>query len=341
MINVLFKISFFILFSLFYITDASALEAHELGNKIAFLRDGDVWITEQSGQTIKQITKTGGKVGGFRFSPALRYIAYSKVIKYVDDPGLYEEGEAPKVPVYSIVIMDIKKQKMLKAIKPPKDEWIHLIKWLPDGRLLYYSADGFAVNDYYEYNSLKNTMNKLDYLEGNKMVKADFHEDGSIMAYSEGGYELHLRDLKSNKDRIVLSKDMLDAYEIKLSYNKNYLVWVRTGGSIDNLWIYNLTNRNLKNIYEGPAKPKDGSKNELSWSFDDKYIGMFFHGEAIIIEVNNPADVRKVEGSDFNWIYSNKVVFTKNKKIYTYEIDVKKQRLILENAQSPVFLKGM
>ncbi len=339
MINVAIKISFFILFSLSYVEIASALEASDLDNKIAFLRNGDVWMVDQSGREAKQITKTGGKVGDFLFSSELRYLAYSKVIKYVDDPGLYEEGEAPKVPVYSIVIMDINKQKMVKEIKPPKDEWIHLIKWLPDGRLLYHSADGFSVNDYYGYNSSKNTMNMLDQLEGYKMVKADFHEDGSVMAYSEGGYELHLRDLKSNNDRIVLSKDMLDAYEIKLSYNKDYLTWIRTGGGIDNLWIFNLKNSTLKNIYEGPANPKDGSKNGLSWSFDDNYIGMFFRGEAIIIEINNLALVHKVEGSNFNWISSNKVVFTKNKKIYIYEIDSKKQSSILENAQSPAFLK--
>ena len=111
--------------TLWQINEVSAKEI-QLNNKIAFLKDGEVWIVDQSGQNIKQLTNTKGKVEDFYFSPSLKYLAYHKILKYVKEPGIWEKEEAPMSAVWSIVIIDLKNQKILKEIKPHEQEWLYI-----------------------------------------------------------------------------------------------------------------------------------------------------------------------------------------------------------------------
>ena len=101
--------------------NAAAIELNELANKIAFLSDGEVWVSDRDGQRITQITHTNGRIEDFLFSPTLKYLSYSQIIKYVDEPGLWEEGERiPQRAVCSIVIMELRDQKVLKEIMSPE-----------------------------------------------------------------------------------------------------------------------------------------------------------------------------------------------------------------------------
>ncbi|MGA1869833.1 MAG: hypothetical protein ACMUJM_14960 [bacterium] len=71
----------FCFFCINYVTAKDTFkDTSELVNKIAFLKEGDVWISNVNGEKIEQLTNTKGKIEGFLFSPNLRYIAYSKVI---------------------------------------------------------------------------------------------------------------------------------------------------------------------------------------------------------------------------------------------------------------------
>ncbi len=78
---------------------ATATETSELINKIAFLKEGEIWISNIQGKDTIKLINTNGKIEDFLFSPTLHYIAYSKTIKYVDEPGLWGEGETPKKAV--------------------------------------------------------------------------------------------------------------------------------------------------------------------------------------------------------------------------------------------------
>jgi hypothetical protein len=95
------------------------------GGKIAFLRSGEIWIVDQDGGNIRRVTNAGGKVEDFLFSPSIKYVAYSKRIKTVEEPGLWEKGEKPpQKSVCSIAIQDLRDQKTIYEMVPPEGEWI-------------------------------------------------------------------------------------------------------------------------------------------------------------------------------------------------------------------------
>lgn len=345
MIDVLIKLSCFILFSLFYIGNVSAFETSELRNKIAFLRNGDVWITDQSGREIKQITKTDGNVGKFLFSPTLRYLAYSKFIKYVDDPGIYEEGDAPKVPVYSIIIIDLKKQKIMKEIKPPiseGDNWIYMDKWLPNGKLMFYSADGFAVSWYFMYDPTTNSNEEMENTEEkSRLTGADIHREGSLMVYSYMSV-LEITDLKSKKVKTLNpTKTTRNKFNPKISNGKEYIGWLEVDHEVNDkdfyaLWVYNLKTGATNTLYKDYT-----TVGNLSWSFDDKFLCMFddrFQQEAVIVELQNPRNIHKIEAKGPVWISNNKIAYTQGTNIYVYSLDTKKNELLIENAYEPMFL---
>lgn len=336
-------------FTLCQLGNAVAIEADEFANKIAFLSDGEVWVCDRDGRRVEQLTKTAGRVEDFLFCPALKYVSYSQIIKYVDEPGLWEEGERiPQRAVCSIVVMELKDEKVLKEIMPPKDNWIYPVKWLPNERLLFYGASGFDVWGFFEYDIQKGIELQVDYAKGSILSNADFHLDGFLMAYvdcsgvgEEFREDLHLVDLESNDDRTLLSKKSI--LEPRISYDKTNVAFVEVEylqkQSFDNLWIYDVKGAFAKRLYRGFAKAKSAGVSELSWSFNDRHIGMFFSPEALVIEIQNPGNIHKIRGTDFNWIGNKEIVFTQGKDVYLYNLDTRETELFFKNASKPVFLR--
>jgi Tol biopolymer transport system component len=347
MMERIIKVTLLIFFIVFTVGNAGAISTNELTDKLAFLKKGDVWIANQNGKEMKQITKTNGKVEDFLFSPSLKYLAYSKILKYVDEPGLWEKGEeAPKRAVCSIVIVDIEKQKVVKEITP-KDNWIYPSKWLPGERLFCYESSGFDISGFFEYDLRRGMQREVDYQEGNQLFEADFYRDGSYMLYIDDrgfgkGFKqnLHLVDLKSKDDRVILSKRSV--LEPKISEDKKNIAFVEVESEgkeyFDNLWIYTFKDGSVRRIYRGRAKAKAAGVNELSWSFDGKYVGMFFSPEALVIEVQSPTNMHKIQGADFNWVTNNKIIFSQGNNIYSYGLDTRKKELIIKDTSKPKFL---
>jgi len=219
----------FLLFIFCHTEQETDMEVSELTNKIAFLKNGEVWITNEDGHKMKQLTNTNKKIQDFLFSPTLRYLAYSKIIKYVDEPGLWEEGEEiPKKAVCSIVIIDLKNQNTVKEIMPQEGNWVYPAKWLPEEKFLYYGASGFDVWGFFEYDVQTNIEKELDYQKGNQLSEADFLRDGSFMVYVDESRDketfrsnLHIVDLKTTTDKILISKKSI--LEPKISDDKNHV----------------------------------------------------------------------------------------------------------------------
>lgn len=335
-------------FVLCHLGNAAVTGVNEFASKIAFLSDGEVWVSDKDGRGIKQITKTTGRVEDFLFSPTLKYLSYSQIIKYVDEPGWWEEGEKiPQRAVCSIVIMELKDQKVLKEIMPPEDSWIYPAKWLPDEKLLFYGASGFDVWGFFEYDIQKGIEGEVDYIKGSILSDADFHKGGFLMAYvdysgvgEEFKENLHLVDLKSNDDKIFVSKKSI--LEPKISCDETKVAFVEVEyvekRGFDNLWIYNVTDGSLKKLYRAPAKAKIGGVSELSWSFDDRHIGMFFSPEALVLEIRNPGNIHEIRGIDFSWMRNKEIVFAQGNDLYLYNLDTRKRKLFLRDASKPVFL---
>ena len=337
----------FCLVFLSYIDNVTAINTYELLNKITFLKKGEVWISDIQGKEVKKITNTEGKVENFVFSPALEYIAYSKIIKYVDEPGLWEGKEVPKCPVSSIVIKNLIDGTIVKEIFP--SEWIHITKWVSSDKLLYHESSGFDVSGFCEYDIQEGVITRMEYMKGSILSDADYHKDGSLAAYvkpsgvdNEFTYDLHLVDNKLNTDTIVVKKrSILDP---KISHDKNCIAFFEvewnhdTSKGRDNVWIYSIKNKALKKIYSGNSMPKVGGKEELSWSLDNKYLGLFHPKTAIILNIQRSEHIQTISGTDFQWIINNNIIFSQDGNIYRYLLKDNKKELIHNNATRPVFL---
>jgi hypothetical protein len=330
--------------------DMSVGRNGRLDNKIAFLKEGEVWIINRSGREQDKVTDTGGKIERFLFSPGLNLMAYSKILEWVEEPGLWEEGEVPMKAVCSIAIMNTETRKVVKEIMPPGDSWIYPAKWLPEEILLFYASSGFDVWGFFKYDVQKNEESGIDYSEGSRLLGADFDREGSLMLYVEESglgeryiQQLHLVNLESKVDNILTSHRSI--LEPKISHDNKKVAFIEVenvkGEYFDNLWFFDIENGLLKKLYRGKAKPKSAGVSELSWSFDGRYVGMFFSPEASIIDVRDQSDIHDIGGIDFHWITNNEIIFAQGNNIFRYDLNSRKRELFLPDASKPIFLFPM
>ncbi len=119
------------------------------------LKNGELY--QMSGTIVgEKITSTNGKIDSYLVSPNKYYVAYSIIVGYTDDPGIYEDNEkVPQVPLCHIVVMDLESKKKLREIKPPSENepFILMDRWISNEVFSLYDADGFAVGRKYVYNA--------------------------------------------------------------------------------------------------------------------------------------------------------------------------------------------
>ena len=324
------------------------VDAGVLEKKIAFLKDGEVWICDTNARSLRQITETDGTVDGFHFSPTLEYVAYSKIIDYVDEPGIFEDGEPiPRRARCSIVIRDLEGRKIPEEIPPPEGGWIYTAKWLSDNTLLLYESSGFDVSTFLEYDVRSGTKRELEYGRGSTLIDADIIENNSVMLYVDDTgvgatytERLHHVDMKTGKDTILVSKRSI--MDPTLSCDGRYIAFFEVdhvgGKGIDNVWIYDSRENALKKIYEEPAAAKTAGTSLLIWSPDNRHIGKWT-APATVINIEDPADIRRIPGSDFSWTDGGDLVFSRDSNIYSFILGSGKTALIVENASNPVFLR--
>lgn len=339
-------LSVVVLFIIFSIGSGSAANATGLADNIAFLKKGDVWIADQHGRGAKPLTRTAGKVEDFLFSPTLRYLAYSKIIAYADEPGLWEKGEAvPQRALCSIVIMDMASRKVLREIMPPGD-WIYPATWLPGEKLLFYEASGFDVAGFFEYDVQKGVQKEIEYGIGSQLWGMDFYGGGYLSVDDSGlgdGFRqnLHLVDLRSKDDKIVVSKRSVA--DPRMSHDKKNIAFIEMEpvekGYFDNLWICRLTDGSLRKIYRGPARAKTARTSGLAWSPDGRYLGMFFSPNALVIEIDNPDTTYAIQGTDFHWLSDKKILFAQGNSLRLYSVETRKEEILIKDASRPEILR--
>lgn len=332
---------------LWHVTQTFASDISTRSEKIAYLKDGEVWTCDKKGRAIIQITKTGNKVDAFLFSPTQKYLAYSRVIKFVDEPGLYEDGkQIPQRALCSIVIMELESQKTVREIDPPDCSWIYPVKWLFNDTLLFYEGSGFDVSGFFEYDVQNNIKREVEYNRGGTLINADFIYESSVMLYVDDtgigeAYRenLHRVDLRTKEDNILVSKrSILDP---TLSHDEQKIAFFEVeyvnGTGVDNVWIYTIKENSLKKIYSEPASAKTAGTSLLSWSPDDRYIGKFSI-PAAVIEVQDPRNRRTIAGSDINWTDDGNLIFSRDGNLYFYNLKKDKSGLIVKTVSDPIFL---
>ena len=331
--------SFFLLFRI----SSFASGAGELSGKVAFLKDGEVWICDLHGKEMKQITNDSGKVDDFLFSPNLKYLAYAKIVDYVDEPGLWEDSEkVPQRAVCSIVIMDLGTQEIKRQRMPTEDTWIYISKWLPGDKLLYYSASGFDVSGFYAWDIRSGSKEEIEYNKGHVISNADYSADGSLTVYVDDAglgkdyrENLHLVNSKTNEDRILVSKRSIANQRISNDKNQIAFVEVESVGKkyFDNLWVYDISRNSLDSLRQEAAGAR-----VISWSFDDRHIGMFFSSEALVVDVKDPSKIHRIHGTEFAWTEDGRIIFSQGNDIYLYDLGLGTSELLLKGAAKPAFL---
>ncbi|MBP1719437.1 MAG: Tol-Pal system beta propeller repeat protein TolB [Deltaproteobacteria bacterium] len=334
----------------FIFLSAGAIQAgnEEFGGKIAFLRSGEVWVADPEGRNSRRITDTGGKIEDFLFSPSLRFLAYSKRIKTVEEPGLYEKGEKPPLrSVCSIVILDLKSLTPRTEMIPPEGEWIYLDKWVPKDRLLGHSSSGFDVAGFFVIDAPESPPRELDYQQGALLVESDFTLDGSLQAYvKDSGLgkdfknHLYLVNLKTRGEKLLVSRRSILSPQISPDKSQTAFLEVENHDKkgFDTLWVYDLRKDLLKKLHHGPAKPKFAGVSDLAWSLDGKHIAMFFPSQTLVLEIENPAQVYKIGGNDLSWVSNRSGIYSRENKLFRYSLETRKAEPFLENAAHPAFL---
>lgn len=318
---------------------------------IAFLLDGDIHLSDIEGGDIKRLTQTDGKVEDFRFSPDLKYLAYTKVSGMVEDVGLWEDGEeVPLTEIWSIVIVNLGTMTKVTEIEPD-GEWLYFGKWSTPDKLLYYSSSGFDVSGFYHYDALTNSIRELDYLDGNRQLSADFSADGKQMVYIDDAglgesfhYRLHFAIPGANTDKVLASRQRIRNQSF--SHDSKSVAFVEIQSNADDtaaiVWIHGLDSDTTEKLITLPAKTRGASS--LSWSAGDSCLGLFYSASygrnGYIFPVADPSDLHEISGRQFCWAGDNAILYSRGASgIFLYDLKRKEETLLIKGATHPTYLK--
>jgi hypothetical protein len=278
-------------------------------------------------------------------------LAYSAVVGSAEEPGLWDTTEtAPQRAICSIVIMDLQTQRTLKQTD---SDWVYINRWLPQDRFLYHTSDGYAVGDSYIYDAHSRSILNIG-MANERAWESDFSFDGSMEVYVDGEYvnkhtryDLHCVDANKSTDRVLLSRDFRIMQQ-RISHSTKSIAFLQVqdpevpGASHqrdDVLWLYDLNNSTCLPLYRGPTNSMFAGVQYLEWSFDDQYVGMFFSGEAIVVDIKHPSRTVKTAGDHFSWIGNDKLIYTRSKCIYLYDLATRSSKMILKDADQTTFLQ--
>ncbi|MGA3286459.1 MAG: hypothetical protein ABSD46_03440 [Bacteroidota bacterium] len=330
----------------FFMNISFATGPGELSDKIAFLKNGEVWVSDIGKQQPKQITSDSGKIDDFRFSPSLKYLAYSKIIGHEETSEEVDNSmQTFQEEVRSIQIMELASQKVIRTIMPTEDcHWIRISNWLSDNMLSYFSSLAGGA-DSYTYDIQKDLTKEDNNISSTG--ESESSTDGSLKIYR--GYQapdlrnIHLVNLRTKTDKIIFSKkSWMTSYSMSFD---NKLVAIAEHEKIEkknyyNLWVYDIKQGILKQLY----RKGDWVSGKISWSFDNQIIGIFSPSGALAIEVDNPNKLCQIEGTDFSWVGNKEIVYHHGRDnnlhgVYLYSVASGKSDLLFDGAEKPVFLR--
>jgi hypothetical protein len=313
---------------------ASATAAADPAGRIFFLRGAEVWSADLAGGGAAAVTRTGGKVDAYEVSADGRYLAYERVLRYVDEPGEWGEGEAPpQRAVSSIVVMDLAARRVVKEIPPPEDGWVHIDRITPSGALIFHTAGGFDVSGFLEYDIARGAQRDLDYAKGSALAtRADFAPDGRLVAYADENGALHLLDTKTGVDRMLPAKR--GAVDVALSPDRTRVAYLEAGRGAevgrDRLWLYDLRARTAAERWSGPVRPKGG--RGLAWSPDGGRVGVFRAPEGVVVDARTGGAAATLKGTEFAWLDAGTLLVGDGKDLHAHHLAAGRREVLVKNA---------
>jgi dipeptidyl aminopeptidase/acylaminoacyl peptidase len=266
---------------------------------IAFLRAGDVWTQSGDGGSATNVTRSGGRVEDFRFSPTGEYLAFAKRIR-----------RAEERPVCSIVVMRTASRRVLREFTP-SEGWLDIDKWLGP-RLIYHSSAAMEVNGVFEYDVSTDARRALDLELGSIAMDSDASPDGRLTAFVDNDgvgatfeSRVHVRDARTGDDVVHARKRSAMAPAISPDARAVAFLEVVDGtagmtNGRDRVWVTRL-GRETTLIYDGPVQAKGGG-SALTWSPDSSRLAMNFGGRTTILDPGRVTPGRQLSGAAACWL---------------------------------------
>lgn len=322
----------------------------ELKNGVIYLSNNEVYFCDLNHQNTIQLTRTNNKVSGFAISPEYRFLAYSKIVKYADEPGMWD-SIPPKRAVCSIIMIDLKSDKIIREIFPSEYEWIYIDYWLNSKELLCHSADGFSVNDSYKINTA-GIIDTLDYEElgstkNQNLITPKYLE---MRLIKDSLADIHFLDFKNRKN-ITLSQEKNCSHLEAISTDYESFLWSESFKKIvkkEELWQFEQSyHLNLYNLISGQDKliiNKDISPSipfdKIQFSPDNRIVSCDLrNSDSISIHFINFNKHIDLYGTKTLWIDSNRFIYFLDKNLYVYDIDRNMSTLFLEDIKEAMYIK--
>jgi hypothetical protein len=133
------------------------------------LKSREAFLVDSTSGATQQLTNTDGSIEEVSGSPNGRYVACMKIVDYVDSPGEYEPGEkVPKEAIHHLLVMSLPSGTIIREIPPPEDMFILSDRWISNSRVLFETADGFAVGGFFVYDAFRDSLQKVPYGYGHE-----------------------------------------------------------------------------------------------------------------------------------------------------------------------------
>jgi Tol biopolymer transport system component len=299
---------------------------------LAFLRGGDVWVQPGEGGAATNITRTGGRVEDFRFSPTGDYLAFARRIR-----------RAEERPVCSIVVMRADSRRVLREFKP-SEGWLDIDKWLGP-RLIYHSSAAMEVNGVFEYDPSTDARRALDLDRGSIALDSDASPDGALTAYVDDDgvgatfeSRLHLRESSTGNDVVLARKRSAMAPSISpdghaVAFLEVVDAAVQIARGRDRVWVTGPGGE-TRLVYDGPVQAKGGGSG-LTWSPDAARLAMNFGGRTTILDSRQASPGRQLSGTDACWFDASHLVISVTNGVALVAIDSGDSRVIVTAASRP------
>jgi len=322
----------------------------ELKNGVIYLFYGEVYFCDLNHQNTTKLTNTNNNVSHFAISPDYRFLAYSRIFKYVEESEVWD-SITPKKPASSVTLYDLKSDKIIREIFSSDYEWILIDDWLNSKELICESVYGIQGNNRYKIN----TAGIIDTLEydrynsimdlnnfGPKALKMQLIKDS--LAYN------HYLDFKNIKN-ITYSKDRKYSHVEAVSSDDNFFLWSETFTQFlkeetqwqwergYHLYLYDLLSGEDKLIINKDISPAIPYKKIL-FSPDNRMISCdWSHSDSISIYYLNSNKHIDLSGTKSNWIDSNSFLYFIDTNVYIYDIDENISTQFIEDVREAKYIK--
>jgi hypothetical protein len=146
--------------------------------------------------------------------------------------------------------------------------------------------------------------------------------------------------MKTGKDIVLLTGKGFNS--IRISNNDRFIAFIRIQQSgkdyFKNLLVYDRQKDSCISFYYGPSRPASSENKYIQWSANDKYLGIFYLREAIILDCQNISNQLNIKGFNFCWAGNDKIIFDRGDDTYIEDIKTKSISLLIKGVTKAVFL---